>query len=202
MGQDAHGRAGIAVEPEDTTEGSTEEIRPTAEETAAREATWWTADMPQELRMAWNELRVNSGQFVAALPILALVARFLSTGSAPTPPVGSSFYVISAALFGGSVAAVAGGVILRRRLMPRPGVPGRTATVREQRAASAVSKATFISFMFAQAPNLIGFVLLFEGLPYPTYLGFVAVSAIGFGLYYPTRARWSAAMHAALEPAS
>lgn len=167
----------------------------------AREDTWWTPDMPADLQHSWHQLRGNALQFVVALPLLVAMAWFIGRGMSKTPPAESPFYFVTYGLVVLSVVSVLSGEILRRRLLPRAGIAGATEGARECAAANAVARATFAAFMFAQAPNFIGFMLVFMGLPFAAYLGFVGIALVGFITYYPTRARWEAAVRTALGEA-
>jgi hypothetical protein len=167
-------------------------------DTKTRYDTWWTPDMPRELWESWRQMRSQAIQFLIGTPILVGVAGLTGVGTTATPSEGSSFFTLAAVLFAVSMLAVGGGAALRRRLLAKPVDPAADQRIREMRAAGQVGKATFAALGLAQLPNLVGFLLVFEGLPFRTYLGFVALSLFGLALYFPTAARWEAAMRGVL----
>ena len=98
--------------------------------------------------------------------------------SAKTPAAGSAVLLRRALGVRGEPRRVVAAEVLRRRLLPGPGVPGEVAGLRERRASAAYAKATFAGLIAAQLPSFAGFLLVFMGLPFAYYLAFVAVSAV------------------------
>lgn len=178
-----------------------EDERERQAEADARAESWWTADMPDDLRESWQQLHGNAMQFLVTTPLLVAFAYGLGRSVTKTPAAGSPFYSFALSAFAASLGVVVAAEVLRRRLLPGPGVPGEVAGLRERRASAAYAKATFAGLIAAQLPGFAGFLLVFMGLPFAYYLAFVAVSAVEIAVAFPTRRRWERIMRTALAPA-
>ena len=178
-----------------------EDARERQVEADARAETWWTREMPDDLRESWRQLRGNAFQFVVTTPLLAMFAYTLGRGFSATPAAGSVFYSVALSLLAVCLGAVVAADLLRRRMLPAGGVPGEVAGLRERRASALYARSTFIGLLAAELPNLAGFMLVFLGLPFAYYLAFVGITAVEIALAFPTRGRWERAMRRALAPA-